>query len=180
MCDDQHLARDIINGAVGVVPTDTIFGIVASVSNEKALRRVHAIKGRPVEKRFIVLIGSMDQLSALGIVLNKTQQKTLRTIWPGPVSVDITCDNTLSYLHAGQRSIAVRLPADEQLRKLITQSGPIIATSANISGQPTPSTIHEIKNQLPGLDFYIDGPVGTVPSRLARLSTDGKLEWLER
>lgn len=175
-----HLEQKIINGAVGVLPTDTIFGIAASVYNSGSLERIYLTKGRDFNKKLIHLISDVNQLKNLGININDSQKETLSSVWPGPVSIEFVCDDTVPYLHKNTYKIAVRLPDKKWLRDLIDKTGPIVATSANISGSPTPSTIFEIKRQLPGLDFYVDGPVGTEPSRLARLDTNGVIEWLAR
>ncbi len=180
MITDEELAEKIRNGAVGVMATDTIYGVVGSALLSDVSDRIKHIKKRDVSKRFIILIGNRGQLPSLGITLTDSQLDSLNEVWPGPVSVAIDCDDTLDYIHNGHKNIAVRLPADTALRQFINQTGPIIATSANISGQPTSSDINDIKSQLPGLDFYVAGQVAELPSRLARLEPDGQITWLNR
>jgi len=170
----------IRNGAVGVMPTDTIYGVVASVRFPEALERIYEVKGRPKNKQMIHLISSLKQLKELGIKLNQAQQDSLNGVWPGPVSVILESDDTLPTSHGGTFTIAVRLPNKTELIDALEKTGPVVATSANVSGEPTPQNIEEIKTQLPGLDFYIEGVVGSTPSRLARMHTDGTLEYLER
>lgn len=177
---DPSIISDLQSGKIGVMPTDTIFGIVALAINPESIARIYEAKGRPTHKRVIHLISDMSQLELLGIYPTDSHRVTLNTIWPGPVSVDLKCDDTLPHSHAGEYSIAVRMPKDQWLRDLLAQTGPLIATSANKSGLPTPDNLNEIKTQLPGLDFYVDGPVGSTPSRLARLSDSGEITWLTR
>lgn len=176
----EELITAIKNGAVGVMPSDTIYGIFGTVFNQAVSDRIHGIKGRDDSKRFIILIGNRGQLPSLGISLSEKQLSALNEVWPGPVSVVLDCDDSLEHIHKGYSDIAVRLPADTNLRRFLNETGPVIATSANLSSQPTPSDINQIKQQLPGLDFYIEGPVSEAPSRLARLEKNGQITWLNR
>jgi L-threonylcarbamoyladenylate synthase len=177
---DQKLISDIKSGAVGVMPSDTIYGIFGTVFLPDVAERITQIKNRDQSKRFVVLIGNRGQLPSLGINLSSKQLEALNEIWPGPVSIVMDCDHTLDHIHYGHEDIAVRLPADTNLRKFLNETGPLIATSANLSGQSTPTNIEEIKTQLPGLDFYIEGPIGDTPSRIARLEKNGQITWLNR
>ena len=170
----------INNGSVGVLPTDTIFGIVGSVKYPKSVKRIYEVKGRTADKRMICLIGDTSQLKELGIELNEFQKDTLNKIWPGPYSVDLLCSNKLPHIHLGFNSIAVRFPDSSWLNDLIRKTGPIVATSANKSGEQTSKDIEAIKKSLPGLDFYIDGVVGSEPSKLIRLKDNGEIEDLSR
>lgn len=175
---DETIISAIKNGAVGVMPTDTIFGLVASVKFPESIQRIYDVKNRPTDRRCIVLIGNRGQMPALGINPTPKQLEVLNEFWPGPFSLDLKCDDTLPYIHNAKFSIAVRMPAETWLRQMINQTGPIVATSANISGEATPSNLEEIKFKLPGLDFYIDGPVSTEPSKLGKLDENGDIFWL--
>jgi L-threonylcarbamoyladenylate synthase len=175
---DDQVITTIKNGGVGVMPTDTIYGVVASVKFPEAIERIYSAKKRPNDKRFIVLIGNRGQLPSLGINPNLKQVEVLNEFWPGPFSMAMACDDTLPYLHNEKFSIAVRLPAETWLRHLINETGPIVATSANISNEATPNNIEDIKSQLPGLDFYIEGPVNAEPSKLGILNEKGEVFWL--
>jgi len=177
----KELADSIKAGKVGVLPTDTIYGICASALDRRAVEKVYERTRRPSSKPFITLISHLDQLKHLNIQLNSVQLNALKKVWPGPVSAIFNCPSRIHhYLHRGGNSLAVRLPQTEWLRELITLAGPIIATSANMSGQPTSDIIDEIKVQIPGLDFYVAGPVGSEPSKLVVVDDDGLFQWLER
>lgn len=177
----MEFAQKIITGQVGILPTDTIFGIVGSALNPSVVERIYTIKGRPENKPFIILVSSYDQLPALELSLSAEQLRSLNHVWPGPNSVIIPCDSDdMTYLHRGAKSIAVRMPDNRQLLELIMMTGPIVATSANLAGQPPANNLQEIRNQLRGLDFYIDGPTGMVPSKIFRLENDGSLQEISR
>lgn len=170
----------INNGAVGILPTDTIYGVVASINFPDAIQRIYQAKGRPKDKRLIYLISDVSQLKILGIEINEVQKKKLDELWPGPISVALKCDDTVPYMHAGMYSIASRMPEPEWLRKLIDQTGPLGTTSANIAGEPYVPDMKVIKKVLPDLDYYVEGLSGPTPSRLGTVHKDGSLEWISR
>jgi tRNA threonylcarbamoyl adenosine modification protein (Sua5/YciO/YrdC/YwlC family) len=164
------------------MPTDTIYGLCAAALNQEAVERTHRLKGRPADSPFIVLVAGWPQIEKLGIELTAADRAILEKNWPGPASFVLPCPRPeLAYLHRGTDSLAVRWPADEQLAGLISLTGPIIATSANLSGQPPAKTIEEAEAYFGGrADFYIDGGTMDKPaSTLAKLA-NGKAEVLRQ
>lgn len=177
----KPLIESIKNGGIGVLPTDTIFGIVGNPFDENAVKRIGKAKGRPLDKRYIMLISDIEQLKLFDIHLSNNQLRTLNDIWPAPISIILPRGkDSLKYLQPGQSGLAFRMPALNWLREFVRQSGPIIATSANKSGYPSKLNINDIKSELPGLDFYLDGPTGTKPSSIVRLLDDGATEEIKR
>ncbi len=179
--DFEFIVDRIRSGAAGVLPTDTIYGIAASTELPDAVERIYQVKGRPSHKPFIILISSIEQLKGFSITINQSQAEALEKIWPGPVSVILPCPNEeFTYLHRGKQSLAFRMPNLAWLQELINTTGPIIATSANKAGQAMPTTLDGIMLQLPGLEFYIEGPTSNQPSNLAKLMDDGSLRMIVR
>lgn len=175
----QELIANIKAGQTGVMPTDTIYGIVASVKFPEAIERIYELTGRPKDKPFIVLVADPSGLDEFKIEVSEAQQESLDRLWPGPVSVILPCPSAeMEYIHRGKQSIALRVPDLPWLESLLKETGPIIATSANPPGQPTPDNLPEIKQSLPGLDFYVEGQVSDTPSKLVKLDPDGGLNRL--
>jgi L-threonylcarbamoyladenylate synthase len=159
-------------GAVGVLPTDTVYGLVARASDEAAVKRLYELKLRE-GKPGTIIAASIEQLEALG--LKHRYLKAVEQFWPGAVSVIIPCGLELSYLHDGVGSLAVRIPADENLQKLLQQTGPLLTSSANHPDQPIAMTIHETKQYFKdNVDFYEDGGdlSGRQPSTIIRIVDD--------
>lgn len=176
-----ELISRINSGQVGVMATDTVYGIVASVKFPEKIEYTYEITGRPKHKPYIVLVSDFSQLDDLGIELSLPQKKSLKDVWPGAVSVILDSDSSeVQHIHRGKYSIAVRLPNSDWLKNVINETGPIIATSANLSGQPTSDNLEKIKSDLPQLDFYFEGQVTDSPSKLAKVTVDGKLSWIAR
>ncbi len=114
------------------MPTDTIYGIVGLANNPKVVERIYQVKDRQHTKPFVILISDYSQLGDLGINLSNKDREYLETVWPGPTSV-VTPTSKMEHLHRGKNTLAVRMPKDRWLKNLIDQTGPIVATSANIA-----------------------------------------------
>ena len=163
-------------GKVGVVPTDTLYGLLASIEHEAAVRRVYELKHRSISKPCIILISSRDDLACFGITPTDVQAAVLDQRWPGPVSIVFPCGPGVpEWLHGGTHTLALRLPADESLRALLRESGPLIAPSANPEGFPPAASVDEARAYFGDtVDFYIDGSHKQGrPSALINLDADG-------
>lgn len=168
-------AEILKNGGVGVLATDTIYGVVGSALNPTTVERIYAVRKRQPDKPFIILIGSQEQLDEFGIKLTPEQAGYLSSVWPGPVSVVLDCPgDSWSYLHRGAQSLAFRMPNKGSLGELLLATGPLVAPSANPEGSPPANTIVEAQNYFGDtIDFYIDeGEVRGAPSRLVDLRDD--------
>lgn len=139
---EQSKLTDLIKaGKVVIMPTDTIYGIVGLASNPEVIERIYSIKDREHTKPFVVLVSDYSQLESLGIHLDVDQKSYLETIWPGPTSVVIPTSN-MEHLHRGKGSLAIRMPNLDWLKEIIDQTGPIVATSANIANE---EYVHDLK-----------------------------------
>lgn len=157
-------------GGIGVLRTDTIYGVVARADDAQAVERVYEVKTRTPSKSPIVLIGDVRQ------VFDELDQATidrLMLLWPGKNSVILPSVKAPEWLTRGNASVAYRLPDDKALAELIAKTGPLIAPSANPEGL-TPATTIEAAESYFGdaVDFYVDGGEVTdnTPSKLYRLN----------
>ena len=151
------VARDKLGvlGAVGVLPTDTVYGLVAKANDPEAVKRLYDLKFRE-GKPGTLIAATVDQLEGLG--LKRRYLKAVEQFWPGAVSVIIPCGPELAYLHEGKYSLAVRIPADEKLRNFLEQTGPLLTSSANHPGEPPAVNLEEAKAYFGDqVDFYEDG-----------------------
>lgn len=155
--------KDIIpllrRGAVGILATDTIYGLVCLASNKEGVERIYKLKGRDERKPCIILISNKEQLGEFSIKLSKSQKESVAQYWPGPNSLIFPVKkNSLEYLHRGKNSLAFRLPDHPKLLKLIKSTGPIVAPSANPQGKVPAKNIAEAKKYFKNkVDFYLDG-----------------------
>lgn len=145
-------------GAIGVIPTDTIYGISVSALMPEAIERIYDIRGREKSKALIVLITSLADLARFDIVLSSDTRKELERMWPAPVSIVLPCTSKkFAYLHRGKKSIAFRMPAWYPLRALLKKTGSLVTTSVNPEGEKPAATIAQAKKYFgDALDFYVD------------------------
>ena len=147
-------------GTVGVIPTDTIYGVVARAADQEAVDRLYQLKKRE-HKPGTIVAANIEQLVNLGI--KRRYLKAVEHLWPGPLSVEIP--NTIDYLNQSTGRQAFRLPNDRVLTQLLLIVGPLLTTSANEPGKPTANTVDDAQLYFgESVDFYVDG--GDLSGRL--------------
>jgi L-threonylcarbamoyladenylate synthase len=160
-------------GSVGVIPTDTVYGLAARAADQAAVARLYQLKARE-GKPGTLIAADIKQLEQLG--LKHRYLKAVEQFWPGAVSVVIpVSDPQLQYLHQGKMSLAVRIPDNASLQKLLAQTGPLLTSSANPTGKPTAATLKEARDYFGDrVDFYEDGGdlSGREPSTVIRIVDD--------
>lgn len=159
-------------GTVGIIPTDTVYGLVARASDREAVSRLYGLKDRD-SKPGTVIAASTSQLEALG--LKHRYLMAVKDYWPGPISIIIPCGAELEYLHLGKNGVANRIPNDENLINLLTKVGPLLTSSANPAGKLPASNVSQAKDYFKDqVDFYIDGGdlSGLLPSTIVRVVDD--------
>lgn len=165
----------IKSGHIGVLPTDTIYGIVASALDQTAVDKLYNLRRRTPTKPFIILISSIDDLSKFDVQLTNKQREFLSKNWPNPLSVILNVPSSKwHYLHRGTNSLAFRLPDNSNLIELLSQTGPLVAPSANLEGEVPANTIHDAKKYFGDkIAFYVDGgQLKGEASTLVDLQTD--------
>lgn len=162
-------------GKIGIIPTDTIYGVAASAWSKKAVSRAYKIMKRNPKKPFIILISSVKDLSLFNIKLDRATRKILKEAWPGKVSVVLPVSSQkFQYLHRGKKTLAFRLPRKPSLIKILRTTGPLISTSANPESKKPAETIAEAKKYFgSSIDFYIDGgKIKSLPSTLIEIKNE--------
>lgn len=167
-------AVDYLNkeGGVVVIPTDTVYGVVARAKDKQAVKRLYELKQRE-NKPGTVIAASIEQLVELG--LKRRYLKAVEDYWPAPLSVIIPCGPELEYIHEGKFGIAVRIPDSPALIELANSVGPLLTSSANLTNMPPASTLQEAKEYFKSsVDLYIDGgDLSTnLPSTIVKIVDD--------
>lgn len=168
-------------GVVGVVPTDTIYGICGSALNKKTVEKIYKLRKRNPQKPMIILISSIDDLKIFKIKISLQTKKLISKIWPAKISIILPCFNKkFKYLHRGTKELAFRLPKPSWLLKLLKISGPIVAPSANFEGEKPAKTINEAKKYFGNKVFYLDrGKLEGKSSTLIKIIND-KIEIIRK
>jgi L-threonylcarbamoyladenylate synthase len=164
------------NGGVGVMPTDTVYGLVARAEDPVAVARMYALKDRN-HKPGTVIAASTEQLIALGVPEDHINK--VKKWWPNPLSVETPLGDNLSYLHQDTGRQGFRVVADEAVREVLEQTGPLVTSSANHPGQPGSVTVDEAIDYFgDAVDFYVDGGnlSGRAPSTIIKINDNGNIE----
>lgn len=155
-----EIADGIKSGKVVVLKTDTVYGIVTNVFKKEACKKIYEIKGRPMHKPLGVLISDISMLKEIVDFISPVEQKLMDAFWPGPLTIKFKKKmNTLpDIVSAGDDYVRVRLLKDGIAYHLIkTANVPIVAPSANLSGNPTGIEMENIKKELDEkVDYIID------------------------
>ena len=178
--DEIEKSLNVLNrGGVILYPTDTVWGIGCDATNSTAVARIYAIKRRNEARSMLTLVNGFEMLASyvedipsIAAQLNKEAVKPLSLIYPA-------AKNLAANLVADDGSIGVRIVRDEFCRQLITALGkPLVSTSANISGEPTPGIFDEISETIRGTVDYIvrwrqDDRQSATASSIIKVNADG-------
>lgn len=162
-------------GGLVAYPTDTVYGLAARASDDRAVERLFEAKGRPRDQHLPLLIASMDQVSMLVHNLPGSARRLMRAFWPGALTIVLRRADGYHSSAVGD-TVAVRVPDHDIPRELSRLLGePITGTSANVSGGPEALTAGDVRSQLgQQVDFVIDGGAceGGEPSTVVDCTVD--------
>lgn len=174
--DRAEIAARLRAGEVGLLPTDTVYGLAASPEQPEACDRIFALKRRPDTHKLPILVHGPEAFAELGLDISPAARRLLASPHvPGALTLALGFrEGERPDWLDGREEVALRAPDHARLRAVLREAGPICATSANAHGLPTPETVPEILAQLDGApDFLIDdGPRPTVPSTVVNCRLD--------
>lgn len=185
----ENIITTLKKGGIIVMPTDTIYGIVGRAEDAVAVDKIYRARKRNPSKPCVILIGDIEDLKKFSINLSIDQENKIREFWlidftqdkANAVSVVLDCPSKeFKYLHRDTNTLAFRLPKNENLRKLLSATGPLVAPSANIEGEPISNNIAEAQKYFKeSVDLYVDGGnIKGTPSRVVKLHKDGSVSIL--
>src|SRR3989454_3165408 len=146
----QRAAQLLRSGAVIAFPTDTVYGLGASVDDELAQKRIYQIKGRPAGMPLILMVAAESQLEGL-VHVDSRAEAMMRKWWPGPLTL------ILHSLRGG--TLGVRIPKHKVALDLLRHAGPLMTTSANLHGGE-PAMDADEAGSLSGVMAVVDGGAG--------------------
>jgi L-threonylcarbamoyladenylate synthase len=154
-------------GGVVAFPTDTVYGLGALAFDENAVAMLYDVKERGMDKAIPLLIGDFGQLERVTSKVTAMAEKLARRFWPGPLTIVLPRHRMIPDAVTPLPTVGVRIPNLDSTRKLLRLTGPLAVTSANISGQSSPSTAAGVEVQLgKRIPLILDGGVtpGGTPS----------------
>lgn len=159
----------ILSGGLVAFPTDTVYGVGCLAFHQHAIESIYIAKDRSMEKAIPVLIGDNEDLVKVAEEIPIFAMKLIARFWPGPLTVLVPKKATLPQAISATSTVGVRVPDHDVARAILRLAGPMAVTSANISGQASPTTAQQVLEQLGGrIPMIIDGgeTPGGIPSTL--------------
>jgi len=159
----QQIERGIAilrQGGLVAYPTDTVYGLGASASLPQAIERIYAVKERPRNLPLPLLLADISQITEVAESVPTIAWSLIHTFLPGALTLVVYKSSSVpDIITGGGTTVAIRVPAHPVPIALIEGLGvPIVGTSANISGRPSPLTAEEVHSQLGDrVDLIIDG-----------------------
>ena len=151
----------LAQGELVAFPTETVYGLGAIATNEKAVKNVYKAKGRPSDNPLIVTVSDAQMMSHYAKEVPERAQKLIKKFWPGPLTLllYVKPHSLPKAVTGGLDTVAFRCPDDDLTHQLISKLGyPIVGPSANTSTKPSPTTAahvyHDLKGKIAGI---IDG-----------------------
>jgi L-threonylcarbamoyladenylate synthase len=163
----KKAAKALKDGHLVAFPTETVYGLGADATNEKAVSRIYSVKGRPTDHPLIVHISSINQLEKWAIDIPEYAIKLAQEFWPGPMTLILKRSSLAKdFISGGQNSIGLRIPAQSTALKLIHEfeiigGNGIAAPSANKFGAVSATSSHAVFKELGSFfkqkDLILDG-----------------------
>lgn len=183
MNNDIKAAIEVLqSGGVILYPTDTIWGLGCDAANEEAVKRIYSIKNRVDSKSMLILMENVglldryvDEVPEIAFDLIEVTDKPLTIIFDG-------AKNMAKNLIAEDGSIGIRITTEAFSSELIRRfKRPIVSTSANISGKPSPACFDEIDQKIiDSVDYVVtyrqDDTQKAVPSSIMKLGRSGEIK----
>lgn len=161
-------AKNLKDGALIGLPTETVYGLAADAENKDAVRRIYEVKGRPFDHPLIVHIGSIEYLEKWAVEIPNFARELVDNFWPGPMTVILKRSKIAKdFVTGGQETVAVRIPKNDvalEVLQIFHELGGngLAAPSANLFGAVSPTLADDVIEDLgksfdANLDFVLDG-----------------------
>ena len=149
----------VLKGALVVLPTDTVYGIGADAFRPSAVASMLASKGRSRDMPPPVLVGTVRAATALVEDLGPYGQELIDEFWPGGLTLVCRASRSLKWdLGETKGTVAVRMPQHPVAIELLTETGPMAVSSANLTGKPPATTAADTREQFgDAVEVYLDG-----------------------
>lgn len=153
-----NILEDIIKkGGLAIVPTDTVYGIICDGKNSVSKHKIFTLKGRKFDKTLIGFVESLQSAEQFAYIPEEFLS-FIKTRWPGKNTFIFKSKSNLEYFVTPQNTIGLRIPDFPLINKLTKKTNILASTSANVSGEKSPSSFEEISKKIKdGIDICIDG-----------------------
>ncbi len=152
-----HKATDLLlKGEVVAIPTETVYGLAASIESNEGLKKIFALKERPFFDPLIVHVANFKQAATLTTDWLPLADYLARVFWPGPFTIVLPkASHVDPLITSGLDTVAIRYPAHPLAQELIHLVGPLAAPSANMFGHTSPTQPKHVQSEFPGANLLI-------------------------
>jgi L-threonylcarbamoyladenylate synthase len=164
LVDRHETVRLLHGGGVVAVPTDTVYGLAASLDHPQAVQRLFEIKRRPTTTALPILVDSLTSIERLGVNWPAQAQRLSERFWPGALTIVVGVPHELAALVGSTSDTAgFRIPDHQLVGDVLIEVGPLAVSSANQHGAPPCRSAGEVLDTFAGpdeLDGVLDGAAG--------------------
>jgi len=156
----KECSNIIKSGGIVVFPTETVYGIGTNAFIEESIKKIYEIKKRPLEKICSILIANKKDIIKYANICNDVEKKIINNFMPGPITIILQKkEGVLEHVTGNKETIGIRIPQNEIILEILKEVNiPILAPSANISGETSGTNINEIMEKFKDkVDIYING-----------------------
>ena len=154
----KEIVKVIKDGGVVIMPTDTIYGIIADATNEDAIKKVYEIKKRYKNKTMLMLVNGIEMLDKYVSINSDNEKMLIDGLWPGALTIIFEKKDVSDLLTAGLNTVGVRYPDNKLLIEIMNELDvPLLSTSVNVSGDASATCIDNINESiLNNVDYVYD------------------------
>ena len=181
----DKLRKILTSGGAVVLPTETVYGLFAQALNEEAVNSVYQLKQRPRDKAMNLNVSNLNDINFFSQNTPFFLEKLYNRFMPGPLTIILKAnDNVPFWVNSGLDTVGFRVPNHVKTLKLISETGPLIGPSANISGNESGKKFSDIQAQfsvdLPGIEddqalTGIDSTILDLSGQKARILRQGAI-----
>ncbi|MBT4870578.1 MAG: threonylcarbamoyl-AMP synthase [Candidatus Diapherotrites archaeon] len=156
---DLRVAAEILKkGGLVAFPTETVYGLGASIKKDTAVKKIFKAKNRPADNPLIIHVVDKKQMSVYARKIPSEAKLLMKKFWPGPLTMIFHNTPKVKKIVNPNNEVAIRMPSHPVARELIRLAGPIVAPSANLAGKPSPTNSKDVLADMDGrIDAIIEG-----------------------
>ena len=156
--DIELVCNSLKNGEIVGIPTETVYGLAASIFNESAIERIFSKKNRPRSNPLIVHVATLDQAKLLVKEFPLKAELLARHFWPGPLTLILPKSDLVNdVVTANNKSVAIRVPNHKMTLNLLGKLNfPLAAPSANPYNRISPTCAEHVESYFPDINI-LDG-----------------------
>lgn len=181
------------NGELVILPTETVYGIFADATNQDAVEKLYAAKGRPTEKALNLNVSDFETILKFSKNQPTYLKKMVQSFLPGPLTIILEASDLVpEWIHIGKTTVGFRMPSITSTQSVIKEIGVLVGPSANLTGEASPVLFEDLSSEIlskaslalqDDSDYELDTTILDLtlsPARILRKGAVKKEEILEK